>query len=422
MGFASAWLDERALFPELFGEKPDNEIGIIVVVPAFNEPGIVNLLDSLKKCTAPDCATEVIIIVNAPRDASDECIDNNRKCVDNINSWRDANNDCVFRLLVFNTGQSEIKEWGVGLSRKTGMDEALRRFSRIDNPDGVIVCLDADCTVEANYFISIYEGLAKNKSLNACSVYFEHSISGTEFPPEIYNYIILYELHLRYYLQGIKYSGFPYPFHTVGSAIAVKASAYMKSGGMNRRQAGEDFYFIQKLVQFGGYFALNTTTVYPSPRESYRVPFGTGASMSRMMRNSDTQLLTYNFKAFIELRTLFASVATFYRSDDEVFAEQYKMLPEGIRSYLSFEEIAGKIAEIRSNTSGADAFSKRFFAWFNMFRVVKYLNFIHESHFRKQSVTEAVTEFLRYSGNCGKFTEPVELLICLRKMEKPQML
>ena len=50
--------------------------------------------------------------------------------------------------------------------------------------------------------------------------------------------------------------------------MAVKALPYVKAGGMNRRQAGEDFYFIQKLVPSGGYFSLNSTTVYPSPRAS----------------------------------------------------------------------------------------------------------------------------------------------------------
>ena len=43
MGFASTWLEERALFPELINEAPDKQTGIIVVVPAYNEPGIVKI-------------------------------------------------------------------------------------------------------------------------------------------------------------------------------------------------------------------------------------------------------------------------------------------------------------------------------------------------------------------------------------------
>ena len=47
MGFASAYLEKRAFFPEIIKEAPDNETGIIVVVPAYNEPGLARLLDSL---------------------------------------------------------------------------------------------------------------------------------------------------------------------------------------------------------------------------------------------------------------------------------------------------------------------------------------------------------------------------------------
>ena len=42
MGFASAYLEERALFPEIIKEAPDKHTGIIVVVPAYNEPGYNN--------------------------------------------------------------------------------------------------------------------------------------------------------------------------------------------------------------------------------------------------------------------------------------------------------------------------------------------------------------------------------------------
>ena len=212
----------------------------------------------------------------------EESIENNKLTIKNIESWKKENSNCFFRLFAFMTGQSSVSGWGVGLARKTGMDEAVRRFNSIDNPDGVILNLDADCLVEKNYFVSVCNELLKKKDRTACSIYFEHPLSGNDFPENIYKYITLYELHLRYYFQGLAYSGFPYVFHTVGSAIAVKALPYIKAGGMNRRQAGEDFYFIQKLVPAGGYFNLNSTTVYPSPRASSRVPFGTGASIGKL--------------------------------------------------------------------------------------------------------------------------------------------
>jgi hypothetical protein len=61
------------------------------------------------------------------------------------------------------------------------MDEALRRFSTAGNPEGVIVSLDADCTVEKNYFTSVCNDLLYDNDKCACSIYFEHPVSGTEF-------------------------------------------------------------------------------------------------------------------------------------------------------------------------------------------------------------------------------------------------
>ena len=417
MGFASAWLEERAIFPEIIKEAPDKLTGIIVVIPAFDEPGIRQVLDSLALCTEPECKVEVIIVVNAPADAAEESIYNNKLTIKNIESWKKENRNCFFRLFAF-TVESSVKGWGVGLARKAGMDEAVRRFSSIDNPEGVIVNLDADCLVEKNYFVSLYNDLLIRKGRKACSIYFEHPVSGNDFPESVYKSITLYELHLRYYFQGLAYSGFPYVFHTVGSAVAVKALQYIKAGGMNRRQAGEDFYFIQKLVPAGGYFSLNSTTVYPSPRASFRVPFGTGASIGKLTSEPGSSLLTYNFNAFKELRTFFAGTEKYYDCSIEELSEYYKFLPEGLRLFSEEKEWIEKMREISINTSGLSSFKKRFFGWFNMFRIVKYLNYVHQDYFKKSDVEVSACELLDAIGINAGSKDPGELLSIYRTLEK----
>jgi hypothetical protein len=417
MGFASAWLEERAIFPEIIKEAPDELTGIIVVIPAFDEPGIRQVLDSLALCTEPKCKVEVIIVVNAPEDAAEECIYNNKLTIKNIEGWKKQNRNCFFRLFAF-TAESAVRGWGVGLARKTGMDEAVRRFNSIDNPEGVILNLDADCLVEKNYFVSLYNDLLIRKERAACSIYFEHPVSGIVFPEAVYKSITLYELHLRYYFQGLAYSGFPYVFHTVGSAIAVKALHYIKAGGMNRRQAGEDFYFIQKLVPAGGYFSLNSTTVYPSPRASFRVPFGTGASIGKLVSGTGSSLVTYNFMAFKELRTFFAGTEKYYDCSIEELNKYYKLLPEGLRLFSDEKEWVGKIREISINTSGLSSFKKRFFGWFNMFRIVKYLNYVHQDYFKKTAVEVSACELLDAIGINTGLKNPAELLSLYRALEK----
>jgi len=418
MGFASTYLKERALFPQKINEAPDRTTGIIVVVPAYNEPGITKLLDSLANCTEPECKVEVIIVINAPDDATGENIENNKKSIINTESWKKINSNIFFRLFVFEAEHHFIGGWGVGLARKTGMDEAVRRFNSIDKPDGIILNLDADCTVEKNYFLAVSNELLKKDNLAACSIYFEHPLSGNNYPDTIFKYITLYELHLRYYFQGLAYSGFPYVFHTVGSAIAVKALAYIKAGGMNRKQAGEDFYFIQKLVPAGGYFNLNSTTVYPSPRASSRVPFGTGASIGKLSSDRSSTFLTYNMLAFRELRTFFELTDVFFKCSPEQLNEHFNLIPQGLRLFLDQKEWIDKMIEVKNNTSGIESFKKRFYVWFNMFRVVKYLNYVHLDFFEKKPVDSSASELLEIRGITLDLKEPLDLLLYYRSMEK----
>ncbi len=398
MGFASSYLDKRALFPQFIKEAPDNLTGIIVVIPAYDEPGICRVLDSLSDCDKPGCDVEVLIVVNAPSDASLESVQNNKIAITNIESWKMANNNCFFRLFAINVDNHSFSNWGVGLARKTGMDEAVRRFDSIDNPEGIILNLDADCIVARNYLVSVYEEFRKKGNRSACSIYFEHPLTGNDFDENVYRYITLYELHLRFYYQALLFCGFPYVFHTVGSAIALKALPYIKAGGMNRRQAGEDFYFIQKLVPAGGYFSINSTTVYPSPRVSARVPFGTGASIGKLTDGKMSTLTTYNILAFKELRDFFEMSDLMFHAKDFELSGLFSLFPEGIKKFLALEDWHEKIVEIRNNTSGFESYKKRFFGWFNMFKIVKYLNFVHSDIFEKLPVNISARQLLDATG------------------------
>ncbi len=418
MDFASGWLENNALFPEFIKEAPDPDTGIIIVVPAYNEPGIAGLLDSLARCRKPECRTEVIIIINAPYKPGKDTCAPNRATSSAVSDWKSHNSDPFFRLYQFTADSSRFPDWGVGMARKAGMDEAGRRFGRTGRGEGVIASLDADCTVEENYLEQLCEELLKQKHRTACSIYFEHPLEEHSFPGIILKAVTLYELHMRFYHQALRYTGFPYAFHTVGSAFAVKALSYIKSGGMNRRQAGEDFWFIQKLLPSGGYFSLDSTTIYPSPRSSERVPFGTGATVARMADSGDCSLGTYDIRAFEELKVLFEITGRVSvggtREDSFLYAE----LPAGIRSFTGEEEWASKIGEIKGNTSGSGSFMKRFYGWFNMLRIVRYLNSVHASSFSRRPVAESASALLGKMGIESHSDDPAELLLIYRSMEK----
>jgi len=137
-----------------------------------------------------------------------------------------------------------------------------------------------------------------------------------------------------------------------------------------------------------------------------------------MMTNDEKYLLTYNINAFRELRVLFRNVTDYFKLGSQDLDNYYNTFPPGIRSFLNAKEWKNRITEIQKNTAGEEAFRKRFFGWFNMFRIVKYLNNVHAGIFEKQMVEVSAREFLNLAGRNFESDDPGKLLILFRQLEK----
>jgi len=66
---------------------------------------------------------------------------------------------------------------------------------------------------------------------------------------------------------------------------------------------------------------------------------------------------------------------------------------------------------------GIQSFRKRFFGWFNMFKIVKYLNSVHGTLFEKMSVDQCASELLKIIGKDFKSADLVTLLEFYRLLE-----
>ncbi|MEO1451979.1 MAG: hypothetical protein AAFV07_20780, partial [Bacteroidota bacterium] len=258
------------------------------------------------------------------------------------------------------------KHAGVGLARKIGMDEAVDRLLQAENPSGLVVGLDADCSVSPNYLQALSHASMNFPKKEAFSLNFTHPLKGDEFSPEIYAAITDYELYLRFYVEALRWAGHPHAFHCIGSSMAVRADAYQARGGMNRRKAGEDFYFLQKFIQEGTLAELNETTVYPAPRASHRVPFGTGKAVQTLL-DQDTGQTGFAWESFIWLKNFIHQIPHWYRHDPEIHNHSLTI-------YLIEKGWLDKIKEIRSQVKTEAAFVKRFYKWFNGLRVLQYLH------------------------------------------------
>jgi len=245
MNFATQYMAKHVQEGPLIHETPDLDLKYIVVIPAYNESGLLECLDSVYQCKRPLHSVEIITVINWPYDAGPKTIENNQRLAEEAREWALRINRKELKFHFITMGGKDDRHSGVGFARKTGMDEGIRRLLSANQSNGIILSLDADVQLENSYFIAAEDYFDNHPNSSGCNFYFEHPLKG-DFEDEVYSAIAHYELYMRYYYQGLKYSTHPGVFHTVGSAFGVRATEYCRQGGMNKRQAGEDFYFLQK--------------------------------------------------------------------------------------------------------------------------------------------------------------------------------
>jgi hypothetical protein len=299
------------------------------------------------------------------------------------------------------------KTGGVGLARRIGLDLALPRLSK----NGIMVCLDADTLVEPGYLQAISNHFA-NCNAGGAVIPFCHQRGATEIE---HRAITLYELFLRHYVLGLQQAGSPYAFHSVGSAMACTAQAYLKMGGMNSRRAGEDFYFLQQLQRTAGIAQLGGTTVHPSARSSHRVPFGTGKSISRILAEGEESQTFYRFDCFRILREWLSLVDRgTERSAQELLAASAKIDPQ-LACYLSqagFEQVWERL---RSNANGPDGLRSAFHVWFDGLKTIRLVHHLSLSYPRCLA-GESLPELLQFCEVTAPEGESAQLKL-LRLMQ-----
>lgn len=397
-------------------DEPKKNTKIIVVIPCFNEANVLDSLTSLFDCELPACHVEVIIVVNHAEDETDDIKKVNVNTLKIIEKWIKNNHKKDLSFFTIQAFDLPKKQAGVGLARKIGMDEAVRRFEYLNNKKGIIVCFDADCQCSPDYLQEIYKFYLSSPNANAALVYFEHPLEGN-FDNNVYEGIINYELHLRYYKNAIQYAGLPFGHHTVGSCITVTSEAYQKQGGMNKRKAGEDFYFLQKIFPLGSIYDINSATVFPSPRPSDRVPFGTGKAINDLLNSGETDYLTYNPQTFIDLKLLGDQVSNLYHEKN--YESIINKLPESIQDYLNKIQFLDHLFRIKKNCGTESQFIKSFYNWFNAFMTLKYVHFARDDYYKETEVLIAanwvLSELTNYSVPTGN---KKQALMYLRDMDR----
>lgn len=382
----TSYIKKHSLRSAIIKEKVNDKLGLVIVIPAYNEKSILKPLQALSACSKPLSAVEVIVVFNASETDDSSVRATNEAAMTEAETYYNQLNRPPYKLHLINENELPKKHAGVGLARKIGMDEAVRRLGQANNTKAPIICFDADSCCAPNYLCSIEEHFKTYATTPACSIHFEHPLNGEEFNEEIYSGIALYELHLRYYKNGLGFANLPYAYHTIGSSMAVRATDYCKQGGMNKGKAGEDFYFLQKFIKIGTFSELKTTKVIPSPRVSDRVPFGTGRALMEMIEQDRDLKTSYAWSSFLVLKEAVQNVHSWYMG--EIRTHAY------FKEFVGEEQLRAKVDEIRSQSTTQKLFIKRFFYWFDAFRCLKFMHFLRDNYFPNEGMLNSVPKLL----------------------------
>jgi hypothetical protein len=407
----------------------------VLVIPVCNEK-----TDILRPLPSGRGRSLMILVVNETVDAVRKVSLANREFVEALDarfslSWKSdfATGLYLYRdtasardiLLVdrFRKGNRLPSKAGVGHARKMGADLAANLVHHGRVRSSWIHCSDADVRLPDRYFSCdpAQEDSAVNDT--AALIYpfrhgsFDHE-SGDERRSDGRDKIIqaslLYEYSLRYYVAGLSFAGSPYAFHTIGSTMAVSAIHYARVRGFPRRQAGEDFYLLNKLAKTGSILQMDPESdcdpIDIQVRHSDRVPFGTGAAVGKIMNLAKpaSEFLLYHPGVFDLLRSWLSRLPSFWQAGSEDISgilcgvevpgsadEVHETPPSGLETLIAGLEVLGAPSALQHafrQSSDTRQFQRQMHTWFDAFRTLKLIHYLRDHHATSVSFVDLVTK------------------------------
>jgi hypothetical protein len=345
-----------------------------IIIPALAESASIPLLlDALcADYSLPASGLAVLFVVNNREDASAAEKDDNQQTLALLRCRRST---LPFPLLLVDAASGDLalsaRDGGVGTARKLGHDLLLPRLD-CSSGEPLLISLDADTLVAPGYAGALVSHFAA-AGCGGAVIPYSHRAGSSDAENSA---IERYELFLRCYVAGLAAAGSPYAFHTVGSAMACTVSAYLRCGGMNKRRAGEDFYFLQALAKTSGVAAVNGTMVFPSPRRSSRVPFGTGRAVGALLAGDAAAVLFHRPESFLLLKEWLALAREGCRDGSRDLPHRAAAVSPVLQRYLVDQGFPLAWERLLQQHRSPERLCKGFDDWFDAFRTMKLLHLL----------------------------------------------
>ncbi|MCM8533514.1 MAG: glycosyltransferase [Lentisphaeraceae bacterium] len=340
-----------------------------IALPSYNESETLpEVLASLCN-NDPKLIDETLIIINVNNRLNSDANDN-QKTLAFLKSY-----ESPLQLAWLDATDKPLAypdKFGVGLARHQACTATLHFLS----DQSPIISLDGDSPVNTSYLENIYKHF-QNPKHQAAHVNFQHRfVTGSEEEMAIR----LYDKHLHQHRAGLEKANSPHAWYAIGSTIVCTKKAYVKSGGYNpRRMAGEDFYLLQQLSKTGNKISIiEDAWVYPSNRQSDRVPFGTGKAVNEIVEEGHWH--TYAPECYDELGKLIQTIEQNLNMPAEDILTKLSLDTQQFLQERKFTETWPKL---QKNSKGEKMLRQRFHEWLDAFQTLKLIHFLTEKNYPK---------------------------------------
>ena len=349
--------------------KIEKKFSHAMVIPAYGEyEYLPNLLKSIEKNSSLILKEIVVIIIINNSEKTNKIIkDNNKKTYELL-----INNNYNFSIGIIDAFSKNLeiphKNAGVGFARKIGMDLIL---PHLKNEHSLFFSTDADTIIDKNYF-QIIINYFNNNDVKAAVVGFKHIDFKTQ---SLKKEIIHYEKILTETANKIKDSGSPYGYVSMGSAMICDKNAYVSVGGMPKKKATEDFYFLQELTKYCGVHTINKILVYPSSRSESRVYLGTGYRMIETKKGFKITSLSYSEQAFSYLKKWLKIGTSSWNLNLTELLTKTTDVSVQLTNYIIKENIEIIWPKLQNTSSTKFHFINQFHCWFDGLKTIRFLKY-----------------------------------------------
>ena len=382
----------------LAADVPSSYLAALVVPVCGESP---SLLDGFQQALAQAPGRVLLVlVVNARNSASPLVHAENQRLLDHLTSHfpqrravtcsgvstlgvlGQASNYDVLWLDRASVGARLPEREGVGTVRKLGGDLAVALWARGQIACPRIASSDADVTLPDNYFSSLVQDVPESVRSAAWLWPFTHHAGGDRGIDEA---TVLYEISLRYYVLGLAAAGSCYAYQSVGSTLCVDAPAYLSVRGFPKREAGEDFYLLDKLAKVGPLRRAQASPVRIRARPSDRVPFGTGRRTQEIAQEAlaGEAFQLYAPAIFSALGAVLQAFDVFAESArieviDETLAARVPALREAARAVLEGQGVFAALLSAAEQAPTGPVLRRRIHTWFNALRTLRFVHGMRE--------------------------------------------